>query len=140
MDTSLQAVTSPEVVQWLRHQLTGRKVRGLNPTSSSGLLMSRLGQPGSIPLMVDPSVSMAALHQEATASNAQLSTPHPQIVGERKCGSYNYCTTSTRFLQLIMVVMMISPMYYVYTCIAVSRISYQLKHEAAWCSAFNCYD
>ncbi|KAG5452631.1 hypothetical protein CSKR_114388 [Clonorchis sinensis] len=26
----------------------------------------------------------------------------------------------------------------VYTCIAMSRISYQLEHEAAWCSTFNC--
>ncbi|KER21622.1 hypothetical protein T265_15048, partial [Opisthorchis viverrini] len=30
------------------------------------------------------------------ASNAQLSTPLPQIMSERNCGSYNHCTTSTR--------------------------------------------
>ncbi|TGZ52307.1 hypothetical protein CRM22_010659 [Opisthorchis felineus] len=29
------------------------------------------------------------------------------IIGERNCGSYNHCTTSTQFLQLIM--MMIKP-------------------------------
>ncbi|KAG5454764.1 hypothetical protein CSKR_203704 [Clonorchis sinensis] len=29
-------------------------------------------------------------------------------------------------------------MYYVYTCITMSRISYQLKHEATWCSTFSC--
>ncbi|GAA54801.1 E3 ubiquitin-protein ligase KCMF1, partial [Clonorchis sinensis] len=35
--------------------------------------------------------------------------PHlPQIIGERNCGIYNHCTTSTRFLQLTMTMMMIS--------------------------------
>ncbi|KAG5454483.1 hypothetical protein CSKR_113894 [Clonorchis sinensis] len=29
----------------------------------------------------------------ASASNAQLLTPPPQIIGERNCGSYNQCTT-----------------------------------------------
>ncbi|KER25137.1 hypothetical protein T265_14271, partial [Opisthorchis viverrini] len=28
-----------------------------------------------------------------------LPTPPPQIIGERNCGSYNHCTTSTRSLQ-----------------------------------------
>ncbi|KER24870.1 hypothetical protein T265_14318, partial [Opisthorchis viverrini] len=41
----------------------------------------------------------------ARACNAELPTP-PQIIGERNCGSYNHCTTSTRFLQLTMVMMM----------------------------------
>ncbi|GAA49179.1 hypothetical protein CLF_102632 [Clonorchis sinensis] len=30
----------------------------------------------------------------------------PQIIGERNCGSYNHCTTSTWFLQLTMLMMM----------------------------------
>ncbi|KAG5445106.1 hypothetical protein CSKR_104001, partial [Clonorchis sinensis] len=34
----------------------------------------------------------------ARASNAQLPTSPPQIIGGRNCGSYNHCTTSTRFL------------------------------------------
>ncbi|GAA51555.1 peptidase inhibitor 16 [Clonorchis sinensis] len=33
----------------------------------------------------------------ARASNAQLPTSPPQIIGGRNCGSYNHCTTSTRF-------------------------------------------
>ncbi|KER19178.1 hypothetical protein T265_11958 [Opisthorchis viverrini] len=37
------------------------------------------------------------------ASNAQLPTPPPQITCERNCGSHNHCTTSTRFLQLMMI-------------------------------------
>ncbi|KER26597.1 hypothetical protein T265_06171 [Opisthorchis viverrini] len=40
----------------------------------------------------------------ARACNAQL--PNPPIIGERNCGSYNHCTTSTRFLQLTMMMMM----------------------------------
>ncbi|GAA54225.1 hypothetical protein CLF_112740 [Clonorchis sinensis] len=32
------------------------------------------------------------------ASNAQLPTSPPQIIGRQNCGSYNNCTTSTRFL------------------------------------------
>ncbi|KER31836.1 hypothetical protein T265_02062 [Opisthorchis viverrini] len=39
----------------------------------------------------------------ASASNAQLPTPPPQIIGERNCGNYNHCTPSTRFLQLTMI-------------------------------------
>ncbi|GAA50537.1 abnormal spindle-like microcephaly-associated protein homolog [Clonorchis sinensis] len=34
----------------------------------------------------------------ARTSNAQLPTSPPQIIGGRNCGSYNHCTTSTRFL------------------------------------------
>ncbi|GAA54649.1 hypothetical protein CLF_104614 [Clonorchis sinensis] len=42
-----------------------------------------------------------------SASNAQLTTPPFQIFGERNCGRYNHYTTSTRFLPLIMMMMMI---------------------------------
>ncbi|GAA53573.1 hypothetical protein CLF_110546 [Clonorchis sinensis] len=42
----------------------------------------------------------------APASNAQLPTSTPQIIGERNCGSYNHCTASTRFLQLTEMMMM----------------------------------
>ncbi|GAA50007.1 hypothetical protein CLF_103917 [Clonorchis sinensis] len=37
-------------------------------------------------------------NESARASNAQLPTSPPQIIGGRNCGSYNHCTTSTRFL------------------------------------------
>ncbi|GAA55861.1 POC1 centriolar protein homolog A, partial [Clonorchis sinensis] len=38
----------------------------------------------------------------AASSNTQLPTSSPQVIGERNCGSYNHCTTSTRSLQLKM--------------------------------------
>ncbi|KER24349.1 hypothetical protein T265_07953 [Opisthorchis viverrini] len=44
----------------------------------------------------------------ARACNAQLPTPHPQIIGERNCGSYNQCTNAARFLQLTMMIMMMT--------------------------------
>ncbi|KER23380.1 LOW QUALITY PROTEIN: hypothetical protein T265_14651, partial [Opisthorchis viverrini] len=46
----------------------------------------------------------APIYQLARAMRSYLS---PQIIGERNCGSYNQCTTSTRFLQLTMMMMMI---------------------------------
>ncbi|KAG5447554.1 hypothetical protein CSKR_101327 [Clonorchis sinensis] len=42
------------IAQWLRRELTDRKVRGTNPTSASRLPLSMLRQPG-IPALVLPS-------------------------------------------------------------------------------------
>ncbi|KER26971.1 hypothetical protein T265_05879 [Opisthorchis viverrini] len=28
----------------------------------------------------------------------------------------------------------------IFTCVAISRISWRLKHEAAWCSTFSCLE
>ncbi|KER31802.1 hypothetical protein T265_02033 [Opisthorchis viverrini] len=39
------------MVQWLEREVTDQKVRGSNPTSASRLLLSWLGQPGSIPAL-----------------------------------------------------------------------------------------
>ncbi|KAG5446352.1 hypothetical protein CSKR_104273 [Clonorchis sinensis] len=47
----------------LEREFTDRKVRGLNPTSTSRLFLSRLWQPGSIPPLVLPSDCMAAKHR-----------------------------------------------------------------------------
>ncbi|KER33131.1 hypothetical protein T265_01017 [Opisthorchis viverrini] len=41
----------------------------------------------------------------APACNTQLPNPPPQTIGERNCGSYNHCTTSTRLLQLTVMMM-----------------------------------
>ncbi|KER25773.1 hypothetical protein T265_06809 [Opisthorchis viverrini] len=41
----------------------------------------------------------------APISNAQLPTQPPRIIGKRNCGSYNHCMTSTRLLQLTMMMM-----------------------------------
>ncbi|KAG5444744.1 hypothetical protein CSKR_113850 [Clonorchis sinensis] len=46
--------------KWLERELTDRKVRGSNPTSASRLPLSWLGQPGSIPALVQPSGGMAS--------------------------------------------------------------------------------
>ncbi|KER27249.1 hypothetical protein T265_05653 [Opisthorchis viverrini] len=46
-------------VELNKREFTDRKVRGSNPTSASRLLLSRLGQPGSIPALVQPSGGMA---------------------------------------------------------------------------------
>ncbi|KER27613.1 hypothetical protein T265_05337 [Opisthorchis viverrini] len=54
--------------RWLEQEFTDRKVRGSNPTSSSRLTLSRLGQSGSIPGLVLPSGSMAARHRKGVAA------------------------------------------------------------------------
>ncbi|KAG5453887.1 hypothetical protein CSKR_108586 [Clonorchis sinensis] len=54
--------TDGEMAQWLERDFTDRKVRVSNPTSSSRLLTSRLGQPGSIPALVLPPDGMAVRH------------------------------------------------------------------------------
>ncbi|KER33137.1 hypothetical protein T265_00840 [Opisthorchis viverrini] len=45
--------------KWLEREFTDRKVLGSNPTSASRLPPSRLGQPGTIPALVQPSGGMA---------------------------------------------------------------------------------
>ncbi|KER27589.1 hypothetical protein T265_05405 [Opisthorchis viverrini] len=55
--------------KWLEREFTDRKVRGSNPTSASRLSLSRLGQPGSIPALVQPSGGMAVrLRKDATTN------------------------------------------------------------------------
>ncbi|KAG5451639.1 hypothetical protein CSKR_111803 [Clonorchis sinensis] len=57
--------------KWLEREFTDRKVRGSNPTSSSRLPLSRLGQPGSIPALVLPSGGMAARHRKGATAGRQ---------------------------------------------------------------------
>ncbi|KAG5442226.1 hypothetical protein CSKR_100189 [Clonorchis sinensis] len=67
----LPALVELETAQWLRSQLGDQKARGSNPTSGSRLLLTRLGQPSSIPVLVPPSDGMAAmLRKGATAERA----------------------------------------------------------------------
>ncbi|KAG5444076.1 hypothetical protein CSKR_104237 [Clonorchis sinensis] len=54
--------------KWLERELTDRKVRGSNPTSASRLPLSRLGQPGSIPALVQPSGGMAVRHRKGATA------------------------------------------------------------------------
>ncbi|KAG5454207.1 hypothetical protein CSKR_111136 [Clonorchis sinensis] len=52
------------MVQVVEREFTDRKVRGSNPTSSSRLPLSRLGQPGSIPALVLPLSGTAVRHRK----------------------------------------------------------------------------
>ncbi|KAG5443251.1 hypothetical protein CSKR_111052 [Clonorchis sinensis] len=54
--------------QWLQRESTDQMVRGLNPTSASGLFLSRLGQPGSIPALVFPSGGTAVRHRKGATA------------------------------------------------------------------------
>ncbi|KER24500.1 hypothetical protein T265_14416, partial [Opisthorchis viverrini] len=59
--------------KWLECEFTDRKVRGSNPTSISQPPLSRLGQPGSIPALMQLSGGMAVRHQKgATAERSAL--------------------------------------------------------------------
>ncbi|KAG5455293.1 hypothetical protein CSKR_105152 [Clonorchis sinensis] len=53
---------------WLEREFTDRKVRGSNPTSASRLPLSRLGQPGSIPALVQHSGDMAVRHRKGATA------------------------------------------------------------------------
>ncbi|KAG5450431.1 hypothetical protein CSKR_105092 [Clonorchis sinensis] len=58
--------------KWLEREFTDRKARSSNPTSASRLPLSRLGQPGSISALVQPSGGMAVRHRMgATAERLQ---------------------------------------------------------------------
>ncbi|KAG5449914.1 hypothetical protein CSKR_103649 [Clonorchis sinensis] len=61
-----------EMAQRLERERTDRKVRGSNPSSASRLLLSRLGQPGSIPALVLPSGGMAARHRKGATGERQF--------------------------------------------------------------------
>ncbi|KER21563.1 hypothetical protein T265_15059, partial [Opisthorchis viverrini] len=50
--------------KWLDREFTDRKVRGSNPTSASRLALSRLGQPGGISALVQPTSGMAVRHRK----------------------------------------------------------------------------
>ncbi|KAG5449469.1 Interferon regulatory factor 4 [Clonorchis sinensis] len=62
-----------QILKWLEREFTDRKVRGSNPTSTSRLPLSRLGQPGSIPALVLPSSGMAARHRKGVTAESFFS-------------------------------------------------------------------
>ncbi|GAA52009.1 hypothetical protein CLF_107217 [Clonorchis sinensis] len=61
---------------WLERRFTDRKVRGLNPTSASRLILSMPGQPGSIPALVQPSDGMAVVHGKGATAERFFSSCH----------------------------------------------------------------
>ncbi|KER27945.1 hypothetical protein T265_05144 [Opisthorchis viverrini] len=54
--------------KWLECEFTDHRVRSSNPTSASRLPLSRLGQPGSIPALVQPSGGMVARHRKGATA------------------------------------------------------------------------
>ncbi|KAG5453410.1 hypothetical protein CSKR_110018, partial [Clonorchis sinensis] len=58
--------------KWLEGEFTDRKVRGSNPTSASRLPLSRLGQTGSIPALVQPSGGMAVRHRKGATAERYI--------------------------------------------------------------------
>ncbi|KER24944.1 hypothetical protein T265_14311, partial [Opisthorchis viverrini] len=77
-----------------------------NGAHASKLLPSMRGFLSTHPPLDNPlTVLDLRTNLPARGCNAQLPT-HPPIIGERNCGSYNHCTTSTRFLQLTIMMMM----------------------------------
>ncbi|KAG5441065.1 hypothetical protein CSKR_105653 [Clonorchis sinensis] len=72
--------------KWLERELTDRKVRGSNPTSASRLPLSRLGQPGSIPALVQPSGGMAVRHRKG-ATAERLIYPDDNFSQRRICSN-----------------------------------------------------
>ncbi|KAG5454304.1 hypothetical protein CSKR_113991 [Clonorchis sinensis] len=61
------------MAQWLEREFIDRKVRASNPTSASRLPLSRLGQPDSIPTLVQPSGGTAVRQRKgATAERTTM--------------------------------------------------------------------
>ncbi|KER28556.1 hypothetical protein T265_04605 [Opisthorchis viverrini] len=56
----------------LESEFTDWKVRGSNPTSASRFPLSRLGQSGSIPALLQPSGGVAARHRKAELRRLQV--------------------------------------------------------------------
>ncbi|KER26569.1 hypothetical protein T265_06212 [Opisthorchis viverrini] len=54
--------------KWLERKFTDSEVRGSNPTSASRLPLSRPGQPGSIPALVQPSGDMTFRHRKGATA------------------------------------------------------------------------
>ncbi|KAG5451246.1 hypothetical protein CSKR_201379 [Clonorchis sinensis] len=107
---------------WWEHRISIAEVRrmvfGRNNSSLIDELITlhrlrwlgHLIPPFPIPPLNSPlTVVYLRTNLSAPASNAQLPTSPPQIIGERNCDSYNHCTISTRFLELTMMMMMKQP-------------------------------
>ncbi|KAG5453745.1 hypothetical protein CSKR_102367 [Clonorchis sinensis] len=88
-------------LKWLESGFTYWKVRGSNPTSASRLLLSRLGQPGSISALVLPSGCVAANAHPLTSSLFTLSSLEFMLYLCLQCATHkvveNPSTTHDRF-------------------------------------------
>ncbi|KAG5444711.1 Sodium-coupled monocarboxylate transporter 2 [Clonorchis sinensis] len=70
-----------EMPKWLEREVTDRKVRGSNPTSASRLPLSRLGQPGSIPALVQLSGGMAFRRRKGATTERFFSSSGGTLLG-----------------------------------------------------------
>ncbi|KER20930.1 hypothetical protein T265_15213, partial [Opisthorchis viverrini] len=61
-------VLAPDALKWLEREFTDRKVYGSNPNCASQLPLSTLGQPGSIPILVQPSGGIAVSHRKGATA------------------------------------------------------------------------
>ncbi|KER33147.1 hypothetical protein T265_00850 [Opisthorchis viverrini] len=68
----LANVSSPVKETSLECEITGRKVRGSNPTAASRLLLSKLEQPGSVPAVMPPIVGVAARQRNGATTERLL--------------------------------------------------------------------
>ncbi|KER22034.1 hypothetical protein T265_14954, partial [Opisthorchis viverrini] len=59
-------------LKWLEREFSDLKIRSSNPTSTSRLPLSRLGQPGSTPALVLTSGSMATRHRKGATAERYL--------------------------------------------------------------------
>ncbi|KER20498.1 hypothetical protein T265_10966 [Opisthorchis viverrini] len=57
---------------WLEREFTDNEVHGSKPTSATRLPLSRLGQPGTIPALVQPSGGTAARHRKGATAERLL--------------------------------------------------------------------
>ncbi|KAG5442537.1 hypothetical protein CSKR_108732 [Clonorchis sinensis] len=72
LSKSLDNFCGASWLEWIEREFADRKVRGSNPTSASRLLLSRLGQPGSIPALVLPSSGMATRHRKGATAERNI--------------------------------------------------------------------
>ncbi|KER34090.1 hypothetical protein T265_00262 [Opisthorchis viverrini] len=75
-------------LKWLEREFTDRKVRGSNPTSASGLPLSRLGQPDTIPTLVVPSGGMAARHRKSATAERFFSSESGTTIEDGHCAHF----------------------------------------------------
>ncbi|KAG5453260.1 hypothetical protein CSKR_108466 [Clonorchis sinensis] len=82
--------------KWLELQFIDQKVRGSNPTSASRLPLSRLGQPGSIPALVQASSGMAVGNERVLQpNNFEIFTPENQFTGSTPNHIGGHCVDTT---------------------------------------------
>ncbi|KER23951.1 LOW QUALITY PROTEIN: hypothetical protein T265_14533 [Opisthorchis viverrini] len=85
--------------KWLEREFTDRKVRGSNRTSASRLPLFRLGQPGSSPVLMQPSGDMAVRYRRVLQLNDHLGGVHISLLISGHSGTAHVvCVTTDRMI------------------------------------------